>query len=163
MGCLGVHFAVTPETVKKLKKLKGDDDALVHFVQEELEAEWEDTYETDKAWDALHRCLSDGSLDAKRGKPPLNKVFFGGKMLNEGDEYFVVLIEPTEIEEVAAALAKIDEKWLHDRYFALPFPEYQGEKDEDDFDFSWSNFEGLAGFFARAAKNGKGVIFTVDQ
>jgi hypothetical protein len=38
-------------------------------VVEEIEEAWESPFETDKAWDALHRCLSDGTLDVTSGEP----------------------------------------------------------------------------------------------
>jgi hypothetical protein len=33
----------------------------------EIEEEWEVVFETDKAWDALHRCLSNGTLNVEEG------------------------------------------------------------------------------------------------
>jgi len=33
---------------------------------------------------------------------------------------------------------------------------------EEDFVYTWSSFEGLPGFFARAAKAKRAVLFTTD-
>lgn len=63
MSCLGVHFAINGEIADKLSRAKSDEE-LVEIVQEKIEEKWDEShlYETDKAWDAIHRCLSDGSL-----------------------------------------------------------------------------------------------------
>jgi hypothetical protein len=162
MGSRGVHFAISEDQATRLLEAE-DDDVLVEIVQEEIEEAWELAFESDKAWDALHRSLSDGTLDPDEGEPPLNRVFFGGKMLNEEDDYFVVLVTPAQVKELAEALAKVEEPWLRKRYFDVPFPEYQGEKSEEDWEYTWSNFQGLPEFFAKAASAGRYVIFTVDQ
>jgi hypothetical protein len=75
----------------------------------------------------------------------------------------VVLTTPDQVKEIAAALASVTEPWLRSRYFELPFPEYQGEKSEDDWEYTFSRFNGLTEFFSRAADKGRHVIFTVDQ
>jgi len=71
VACRGVHFAITDVEAKKLRGAAGDEE-LKRVVQEEIEEKWErdHLFETDKAWDALHRCLSDGTLDLLGGKPP---------------------------------------------------------------------------------------------
>ncbi len=161
MTARGVHFAIDSAQAKRLLAAE-DDEALLEIVGE-IEEEWDGAFETDKAWDALHRCFSNGTLDLGEGEPPLNLVFFGGKVLNQDDDYYVVLITPTEVSEVAAALPKVTEAWLRKRYFDLTFPDYQGEKSEEDFAYTWSSFQGMPKFFARAAKDKRHVVFTVDQ
>ena len=93
----------------------------------------------------------------------MNRAFFGGRMLNEEDDYFVVLVTPKEVKEIAVALEKLTEDWLRKRYFDIPFPDYQGEKSDEDWEYTVSNFRGLPEFFRRAARDGRHVIFTVDQ
>lgn len=164
MTCLGVHFAVPAPVAKRLAASAGDDEALQELVGE-IEDEWdaEHLFETDKAWDALHRCLSDGTLDPEGGKAPLNQVFFGGRMLNEGDDYFVVLIGASQVARVAKALAKVTEAGLRARYDRIDPGDYDGEKGAEDWRYTWESFQGLPEFFARAAREKRAVIFTVDQ
>jgi hypothetical protein len=162
MSCRGVHFAINAEQAERLLAAE-DDEELVEIVSEEIEEAWELAFETDKAWDALHRCLSNGTLNSLEGDPPLNRVFFGGRTLNKDDDYFVVLVTPAEVREIANALATVTESWLRSRYFDIPFPDYQAEKSEADWAYTLSNFHGLPEFFARAAGQGRYVIFTVDQ
>lgn len=70
MSCLGAHFALTMEQASRFMGLPdGDDIALREFVEEIEEGAdaegWDDEWvqETDKAWDAIHRCLTDGKLE----------------------------------------------------------------------------------------------------
>src|SRR5688572_10811428 len=112
MGALGVHFAIDDITAERLLAA-GDDDALGDIVGEVDEAwDGERLFQTDMAWDALHRCFSDGTLDQDGGEPPLNLVFFGGTALNESADYWVVLLDHDEVTDVAAALAKVTKEWL---------------------------------------------------
>ena len=161
---LGMHFAVSYEQAMKLLKCKSDED-LVTMVQEEIEANAgeENSFQTDKAWDALHRSLSNGTLDVRQGERPLALAFLGGNILNRDSGYFVVLLTPTEVNQVAGALAKVTEDGLKKRYFDQKFPNYQGEKSQEDWEYSWSSFQGLPDFFARAAARKQHVIFTVGQ
>ena len=161
MGCRGVHFAIDEQQVERLLGAEGDDELI--DVVSDIEEEWEIAFETDKAWDALHRCLSNGTLNPNEGEPPLNRVFFGGRTLNELEDYFVVLVTPAEVKEIAEALATVTESWLRARYFDQPFADYQGEKSEEDWAYTLSSFQGLPDFYARAASEGRHVIFTVDQ
>jgi len=162
MSCLGVHFSIDNATAQRLLAA-ADDDALGDVV-EEIEEAWDEDrcFETDKAWDAIHRCFSDGTLDLSRGKPPLNLCIFGGKVLNEKSDYWVVLLDPGEVAAVATALANVTRAWLRERYDTLDFPGYPNKSD-DDLEYTWSNFKGMPEFFARAAAEGRHVIFTVDQ
>jgi hypothetical protein len=66
-GMLGVHFAITSEQERSLLAAddEGDRDAVAELL-EEIEEFWDDDalkVDTDKAWDAIHRCLTDGTLD----------------------------------------------------------------------------------------------------
>ena len=38
---------------------------------------------------------------------------------------------------------QVTEPWLRGRYFDLDFPDYQGEKSEEDWDYTRTQFQGL--------------------
>lgn len=59
MACRGVYFALSDDDARRLKDIDGDASVL-KFIQEELESRWDEEWlqETDKAWDAIHRCLT---------------------------------------------------------------------------------------------------------
>ena len=160
---LGMHFAISYDQAMKLLKCRSDEE-LTAMVGEEIEeaATEEDSFGTDKAWDAIHRCLSNGTLDVRQGTRPLNMAIFGGNILNKGQDYFVVLLTPTEVKQVADALGQVTEEWMKKKYFDQKFPDYD-EKSQEDWEYTWGSFEGLPQFFAAAAARKQHVIFTVSQ
>jgi hypothetical protein len=81
MARRGVHFALTEEQLSRLLGVASDEE-LISFV-EDVEEIWdkESLAESDKAWDAIHRCLTDGSLLYESGEYPLNHVICGGRQL----------------------------------------------------------------------------------
>ena len=164
MACRGVLFAIDDETVKRLVAAVGDDDAVIQ-VAGEIEDRWEAGYvaETDKSWDAMHRALSDGSLDYDAGEYPLNRCILGGQQLHSGEEWIVALVTRAEVPEVAAALDLIDEPAFRARYFGFVPKDYAPEYGEQDFEYTWDNFEDVAELYANAAAAGRAVLFTVSQ
>lgn len=114
MACLGVHFAVNNEQYQKLLSIKSDAE-LIALIQEEIEAKWDKEWlhETDKSWDAIHRCLTDGKLEWQNGTFPLNAVILGGMQLHRGDNYIVTLLTPEQVTEAAKSLGKVDLPFLN--------------------------------------------------
>lgn len=164
MTGLGVHFAISEEIVARL--LGADDDAGVIAIVDEIEDD-EDAnpayvFSTDKAWDALHRCLTDGTLEIKAGTFPLSHAVLGGVQLCEDSDYLVSLVRADQVSAVADALALLDETALRRRYDGFDFPDYAGERGDDDFAYTWGNVDGIAEFFQTAAQDGRAVIFTVE-
>ncbi|MGH3149488.1 MAG: DUF1877 family protein [Streptosporangiaceae bacterium] len=85
MGCLGVHFSFPAD---QGDQLWDGDEASLAFVRE-LEEQWDASYlqQTDKAWDAIHRCLADGTLAWAGGDWPLNGAVLGGEPMYLGRDY----------------------------------------------------------------------------
>lgn len=131
----------------------------------EVEEEWAEDFvmETDKEWDAIHRALSDGTLDPDGGEYPLNRAILGGEHLETDEEYIVALVPTEDVPAVAKALAGIDENDFRRRYETTVPKDYAPEYGEEDLAYSWSNFQDVAEFYMRAANAGRAVIFTVDQ
>lgn len=185
MSCLGVHIALTEEQRRKLEGLESPFDKIDH-VQEELMENWDEDYfqETDKAWDAIHRCLGEFPPDTEwfykmrpelgpyalpenHGSYPLRWCILGGRRLvpdelPDTSHYFMRLIEPHEVIDIAKALPAIDKPWMWTRYVRHckgAWPEYG----EEDFEFMWEWFQPLRDYFTRMAGNGRSIIFTADQ
>lgn len=163
MGQLGVHFAIDAATAQRL--LAADDDDELSALIEEIEMELLDidSCGTDKAWDAIHRCLTDGYLEYANGTYPLNAVILGGRQLYEGDDYIVSLLTPAQVNDVATALVEVDRDTMWTSYQHIDPDDYGINYGLGDFDYTWANFADLLSFFRRAAEAGKHVIFTVDQ
>jgi hypothetical protein len=167
MACLGVHFALTDDEVDELLAMANEQDRLSHL-QDVIEETYFDqhpdfTAESDKAWDAMHRALTDGHLTWKGGSYPLNHTVLAGRALYTGGDYIMSLKEPAQVRDVSAALASITEEEFRRRYFGIDAESYGFPLSEDDFRYTWEWFQGVRAFYARAAKEGRYVLFTADQ
>jgi|ERR1700733_8736764 len=164
MACRGLHFAITSADSGRLLAASSADEVL-SIIQDDIEEKWDDTwlYETDKAWDAIHRCLTDGTLDPKSGVYPLKLAILNGRSIDAGPDYIVSLITPEQAQDVAAAFTGISREWLLERYEAVDPHDYGTAKSREDFEYTWENFQGLTAFFKKAADAQRFVIFTVDQ
>ncbi len=164
MACRGVHFAIVQAEAERLISAPNDDHRL-SIIQDEIEARWEEewSYETDKAWDATHRCLTDGQLSSKNGEYPLGLCILGGKALYSDDDYIISLVTPEQAGDVGRALAIITVEELREKYQKIDQESYPRELDEADFGYTWDYFSGLPDFFQRASSCSRFVVFTVDQ
>jgi hypothetical protein len=163
MAGRGVHFAITPAQEKQLLAAKSDR-KLMGLVGK-IEEAWEKPFvcETDKAWDAIHRCLTDGSLLYVSGAYPLNHCICGGRQLFRGRSYTVSYVSAPQVKEVVSALARITRAWMRKRYDQLDPEEYdEVEMGDEDFSYTWENFLDLRRFYKAAAEARRAVIFTVD-
>ena len=154
VGMLGVHFAITADQERALlaADAEGDSD-MIEELLEEIEELWDDDglkVDTDKAWDPIHRCLTDGTLDPDGGEYPLSHTILGGRHLH--DDIYFVYVGADEVREVAEALDGVDEMWFRPRFERL--------EDEDDWDYVWVNFVDVKEFYGRAAAAGRAVVFT---
>jgi len=160
---LGVHFALSTQDEARLLAAAGDDDAVIGIVEQIEEGSAPGPHcDSDKAWDALHRCLTDGKLEYANGTYPLRAAVLGGRQLVEDAEYTVSYVSADQVRDVAEALSVIEEDWLRRRYDTLGDTDYAGPMDEDDFEYTWDALEDIREFFAVAAEAGQAVIFTVD-
>lgn len=162
MGSLGVHFAITPsqfEALIRAQTVSRTTSAIGH-IERQWDAPW--LAESDKAWDAIHRCLSDGTLEGGGGSYPLNKCILGGFRLNAAHDRIARLIMPVEVGEVAAALARVESHWLRERFFAITPEHFSLPLDEAGFEYTWHWFEPVRQLFDRAAAAGRAVLFTAN-
>jgi hypothetical protein len=113
--------------------------------------------ETDKAWDVIHRCLSDGTREPGGGEYPLSHAILGGRHMH--DDYYVCYVTTAEVQDVAVASRGIDEATLYRRYDQIN-DDYQQSGDEEDFRCAWENFADLRDFYNRAAAAARSVFFT---
>src|SRR5258705_825739 len=144
MACRGVYFALTNDEAKHLLE-SADKDDVVDFIQEEIEARWDEEWlqEVDKSWDAIHRSLTDGTLQC-RGKSPLERFVLGGKQLSRRSDYIVSYLTPHEVRDVSDAARTVSKDWFREQYFKLKrtflgmdFSNYDGPINETDFEHSW--------------------------
>ena len=164
MTARGVLFAITAGDLTALDA-SADAEARVEYIVEEIERRWEPGFvlELDKAWDALHRCMSDGRLEQGGGEYPLNAAVLGRELLDAGPDYFVGLTRAADVPAVAAAVRGVDGRWIAEAYRAKVPVDYAPEYGDEDLDYTvhWSN--GLPAFWRSACAATRSVIFTVDR
>jgi hypothetical protein len=132
MAARGVHFSLSDAEVQELKSRKSDDDRL-EYVQENIEKNFfenraQDLAETDKAWDAIHRCLTDGTLRRATGQP-LEIVILGGRPFYSGSDYMMTLKNPDEVRAAAPLLAAISKSSFRAAYDRIDGRDYGGPPD----------------------------------
>lgn len=167
MGCLGVHFALTEDEVACLRSIPNEGERLSHL-QEVIEEEYladdaEFAVESDKAWDAIHRTLTDGQLGWDNGDYPLNHAVLGGELLYTGSDYIVSLKSPDQVREIADAMRDITEAEFRVRYFTINPESYGFPVSDEDFSYTWHWFQGVRRLYQIAAENHRFVLFTADQ
>src|SRR4026207_1684925 len=148
MACRGVHSAIDEQRSQQLLAAAGNDEALMALI-EEIEEAWDLDHlaQSDKAWDAIHRCLTDGQLLYENGDYPLNRVIAGGRQLHKGDDYTVSFVSPSEVRDVAAALEAVTDAWFRERYRTVLPKDYSPNYGQEDLAYSWSWFEGVKELF----------------
>lgn len=167
MGCLGVHYAIDEDTVSELRQ-RHTNEARLDFVQTEIEESffesWPEYYaESDKAWDAIHRVLSDGLLSWDGGTYPLNHTVLAGELLYDETDYIMSLKSPSQVRDVNDSLALITREEFRARYDRLDPNQYDGEIGDEDFEYTWDWFTNVRDLFREAAYAKRYVLFTADQ
>src|SRR5882672_2153895 len=109
MACRGVFFALTKEEEAKLLAAPSSD-AVVEIITEEIEERWDRNWlvEMDKSWDAVHRCMGDGSLRTSQPSRTA-KAVLGGRQLSSRADWIISYLTADEVKQVADAIARIDE------------------------------------------------------
>lgn len=174
MACLGTHFAITEEVAARLNNDRPPNNndilAFIEYLEDQYKALRAERWiaPTEKAWDAIHRCLTDGKLEL--GTTPAHLCILGSTerfwiRREDGQlEYIVNLLAPDNVRRVADAIRGIDQAEMHRGYDNIdPDSFYRLNMSEEDFEYTWDNFQRLQAFFQRAADAGRWVVFRVDQ
>lgn len=160
MSGRGVLFAVDDDDLARLGDAR--DDAEVLAIIDDLEERWDPKHacELERAWDAIHRSLTDGRLAFDNGAPPLSLVILGGHRLLEGADRIVTAKAPDEVLAIAESLSMWDRDRLRRGYDRIPTRDY-GDLDEEDFDYTWRFFQRAVELYRTAARDQRGVVFSV--
>lgn len=167
MACRGVHFSLSADEVQQLRGCASDAERL-EMLQEEIEEKYfseepERKVETDKAWDAIHRALTDGELSYDSGPFPLSHVILGGELLYNQDDYIMSLKSPKEVAAIAAALSDLKMESFVKGYDRINSESYGMPLSEEDREYAVENFKDLVDFYRKAAGEDRYVLFSVDQ
>jgi hypothetical protein len=167
MSCLGVLFSLDKVTVDKLKSFPSDEERL-DYLQMEIEEEYFNKHpdklaELDKAWDAIHRTLTDGKLEWTNGDYPLNHIILGGEILYFQQDYIMTLKTPEQVKDIFKSFDLVTKESFRDRYFKIDKDLYGSNTTEDDFDYTWTWFSQSREFWKQATEDNRYVLFTADQ
>lgn len=160
----GVLFAIDDEELAKLGEASTD--AEVRALVSAIEERWEHACELDKAWDAIHRALTDGKLalprpDASPRPGPLARAVLGGTLLLDAPDAIVSAKAPDEVQAIARALSVWDRARFRSAYYRIDREDY-GDLDEEDFEHCLAWFERMVAFYGEAARAERGVVFSTD-
>ena len=162
----GFHIALAREHAKTLFGLK-EDAAICKFLEElKVRPDMKKSgriLDVGTLWDPIHRCLTEGELDATAGDFPLNTAVLGGKQLLKGQESTAILIRPDMTRFIADALAELEEDEVRKKFFALQGGSYQQPIDEKHFMEMWLRLQDLKIFFEAAAENMEAVVFNAKM
>ncbi len=167
MSSLGVLFSLDKQTVEELKSFDDDSERL-DYLQEKIEEPMMSNEpirfaELDKAWDALHRSLTDGTLDLKNGAFPLNHVVMGGEKLYHQDDYIMILKTPDQVHQISQAIESVTEAELRTGYSRITSEDYGMPVSNDDFEYTWGWLQETIDFWKKAAEERRYVLFTADK
>jgi hypothetical protein len=163
MACRGYLLVLDAPCRVRLLAQDGNDEELIKVIQELDMTDAPDECSVDKAWDGIHRCLTEGGLGSEDGSYPLNAVILGGLPMHQGDDYIVSYNTPAEVRDIAAALTDLDLEPFITRYWTLDPADYGADVDEDGLEYLTSHLQETTAFYQRAAQAGWATVFVVDQ
>lgn len=163
MATRGVHFAITSEQVAAF--LTADGDEAVMALLAEIEAAWdeENLAESDKTWELLHRCLTNGTLEYGGGEYPLSHCILGPRQLLEEDGDIICLVQTDEVPDVANALGAISADAFRERCAQLLPKAHGSDTGHAEEQDAWSHLQKVRALFEKAAARRRAVVFTVEH
>lgn len=180
MGCLAVLFALNEQELETFLNVERTERA--YYMHNEIEENfWNDfpeyVCELDQSWDAMHRMLTDGSLNFENQYPPLCNVIFGGEFVyglvrepsgevtipDEEDDAYIILKTPQQAAEIAQALPNRTKEDCRQCYDKIDEEDYGSALDDEDFEYTWAYLQDSLEFWKIAAAEKRYVLFTVDR
>jgi hypothetical protein len=124
----------------------------------------------DKSWDAMHRALCGGWLDAEHGEQAKRACVIGGRQLSDCSNWIISYVDPALAKQVVEAITGISHDWFRLQYFSLDriphgfwVHRYKVALTEQDFDYTWEYFSAVRDFYHMAISRGLATVFVVDQ
>lgn len=120
----------------------------------------------DKAWVAIHRVLSDGTLYGTLGEPPLDMAVLGDHLICQTSvDDFLYLKHPPEVADITRELTQLSRQVFEEKLAALPEPDEDMQAlgldlIPDEIEYVWPYFEDMRAFYQRAAAEGLAVLFS---
>jgi hypothetical protein len=162
----GAHIILAREDAKKV--FAASDDAAVRKIVTELRNSKKHrdaklVLETGTSWDAIHRCLTEGTLDPESGEYPLNHTILGGKRLYKGNDFEAIMVRPDIVPFIAEGLHHLKRDVILSRYHKIDPADYGQPLSITDFDKIWNSLQQIRQLYEDAASELCAVLFTVDK
>ena len=84
-------------------------------------------------------------------------------MIYELDDYIMSLKTPWEVKAIADGLRAVTKQVFRQEYFSIDQDDYGFAIGEEDYEYTWSWFQGVRELYYRAAEAGRYVLFTASQ
>ncbi|MBP3954107.1 DUF1877 family protein [Gemmata sp. G18] len=173
MACRGYYTALLPQEASTLVKLTDVDSRLEFLDSLYASADADHRIQSvDKSWDAMHRCLCDGWLDAEHGDETKRACVLGARQLSDRPDWIISYVEPRLAKRVVAAIDGLTRDWFKEQYFSLDrnppgvgvhrYEMYLVDT-EIDFDYTWEYFVQVRDFYQRTVNRDLAIVFQVDQ
>lgn len=158
----GYLIALSRDNAKRVFA-QGDDAGLISLLDElkkspELKKKGH-VLDMAKAWDAIHRLLTEGTLEPNGGDFPLNTAILGGKPIHKGTDFAAVVVRPDMTPFVAEALAEVTQEDFQKKFGDLPGHGYNQGTTSKDFDEVWRVTRLLKDFYEFCAAERLAVLF----
>ena len=163
----GVLLSLSSEQVEELKAIDDEDDRI-DFLQSRIdEGLFDDpSYlkaETDTAWNAIQRCLTDGRLGFENDKFPLSHAILGGEQLYSSDHCILSLKTRQQVADIARALCEVTKESFFSAYDSIVEADYAMRLSASDRQDAWEWLEEVIAFYQTAAAEGRAVVFTFHR
>ncbi|SMC26563.1 protein of unknown function [Andreprevotia lacus DSM 23236] len=161
MGMAACFVAVDPDSLHKLQQSPALLEGFLY--PDDGDSEPPNYIDVDKAWHGIHFMLTGTDYG---GAEPLSLAVLGGKEIGDDVGYGPArVLEPAQVQAVAAALATISEQDFRSRFApqameaADIYPAIIWVRDgQEALDYVATYYVELASFYAAAAARGDGAI-----
>jgi hypothetical protein len=162
----GAHIVLTREDAKTVFSA-ADDEAVRKTVtalrNSKKHRDAKLVLETGTSWDAIHRCLTEGTLDPEAGEFPLNHTILGGKRIHKAGDFEAIMVRPDIVPYIAEQLHHVKRDVIHSAYQKIDPADYGQPLTITDFDKIWNSLQQIRQLYEDAATERCAVLFTVDR
>jgi len=161
MSMLCNFVAVTPDDLDGL--IRDPSEVFEVFFPNGGESLPEHGLDIEKTWHGLHYILTGSPWE---GDPPLSKTILGGTEIGEDTGYGPPrYLTPAEVVEVSAALEETTHEMLAARYDSEAMNKdgiYPQGWDAGGLEWLLDAFDRVAGFYGKAAANGRAMLICLS-
>jgi Domain of unknown function (DUF1877) len=163
-----IYISIDANDFKLIKETPSNKcaDLFTHY-ESKLASQY--TLSIAQAWDAIVRCLGDGSLRRSKTRSLANAIYGDDTIWLPGPNVSLGLLNDQRVKEISVGLGNVSASELRNRYFALrrtflgiDISSYEHPVSEDDWDFTKTNFDALVEFMQLTASLSRSVAVLIS-